>query len=372
MIPPPRKVTSSYKGKVYVKWRVSYVLNGKRIQKNYDSESEAKRAHRQITADLIAGNQIFSHIQPADVREYLDAKELLQGGSVFLAVKELVELKESCPVPLTLAVEEAKKSLRPVMGVPVRESIKGFLATKDGMGLSPRHIKDLESRLGRFAKAHTVRTDLLSVDDLCAWIRQQGSPVSMINHTRILKSWIQWAITRGQIHQSFRLDDLPRIRRPVSERHIYTPEEMESILAQATPQEMPLIIFGGFCGLRSSEVARLKWEEVGETSLRVVTHKGSAKSRRLVPIPGNAQAWIAANRGVGKVTTSFQYYRRTWESKPNALRHSAISYRVALTGDVERVALENGNSPSIIYSNYLELVTKEDAERWFGIPLVPA
>ena len=56
--------------------------------------------------------------------------------------------------------------------------------------------------------------------------------------------------------------------------------------------------------------------------------------------------------------------------KANALRHSFISYRVALTKDIAAVALEAGNSPTMIFRHYRELVTGEEAADWFGI--VPA
>ena len=53
--------------------------------------------------------------------------------------------------------------------------------------------------------------------------------------------------------------------------------------------------------------------------------------------------------------------------KHNALRHSFISYRVAETGDVPKVALEAGNSPAMIFAHYRELVTADDALQWFAI-----
>jgi hypothetical protein len=53
--------------------------------------------------------------------------------------------------------------------------------------------------------------------------------------------------------------------------------------------------------------------------------------------------------------------------KQNALRHSFISYRMAMLKDANQVALEAGNSPDIIFRNYLELVTQTQAKNWFGI-----
>lgn len=70
--------------------------------------------------------------------------------------KELAkaDMRDACPVPLWSAIEEAKKSLRPVDGVPVSQAVKEFLATKEGVGLSKRHLSDVRSRLERFANDH--------------------------------------------------------------------------------------------------------------------------------------------------------------------------------------------------------------------------
>jgi hypothetical protein len=55
----------------------------------------------------------------------------------------------------------------------------------------------------------------------------------------------------------------------------------------------------------------------------------------------------------------------TW--KQNALRHSFISYRLAEIQDVNRVALEAGNSPQMIFRHYRELATPNQAKTWFAI-----
>jgi hypothetical protein len=53
--------------------------------------------------------------------------------------------------------------------------------------------------------------------------------------------------------------------------------------------------------------------------------------------------------------------------KGNGLRHSFITYRLAQTKDVAEVALEAGNSPSMIFRHYRELATGTEANEWFGI-----
>jgi hypothetical protein len=51
----------------------------------------------------------------------------------------------------------------------------------------------------------------------------------------------------------------------------------------------------------------------------------------------------------------------------NCLRHSYASYRLAATADAARVALEMGNSPAKLFSNYRELADEHDAKAWFSI-----
>lgn len=51
----------------------------------------------------------------------------------------------------------------------------------------------------------------------------------------------------------------------------------------------------------------------------------------------------------------------------NALRHSFISYRLALVKSTAQVALECGTSEQKIFENYRELVEEKEAEKWFQI-----
>lgn len=103
----------------------------------------------------------------------------------------------------------------------------------------------------------------------------------------------------------------------------------------------------------------------------------------MCPLPPNAQGWI---RGV-KGNDCPQSLSRLWPgtlaqhthalmdalasagvaSQRNGLRHSFISYRLALVQDAAKVALEAGTSPQMIFSNYRELVTPEEAREWFAV-----
>jgi hypothetical protein len=104
---------------------------------------------------------------------------------------------------------------------------------------------------------------------------------------------------------------------------------------------------------------------------------GQAKtaSRRLVPITDNLAAWLEPLQRSGRVIKSSEYIKEATalaravgiEWPRNVLRHSFITYRIAKVKSADQVALEAGNSASIIFKHYRELTTPEVAEKWFAI-----
>ncbi len=79
--------------------------------------------------------------------------------------------------------------------------------------------------------------------------------------------------------------------------------------------------------------------------------------------PAKALEHLAARSGVKRLR--------------NGLRHSWISYRLAIIQDTAQVALEAGNSPRMVFAHYRQLATPAAARQWFGLspqsdPKIPA
>jgi integrase len=125
-----------------------------------------------------------------------------------------------------------------------------------------------------------------------------------------------------------------------------------------------------------TELQRLDWSEVDldRGFITVAAHKAKTRQRRLVPIAENLKLWL---RPYVKPSGPICLHQRPqmalarlcdgfrWEA--NGLRHSYISYRLAILHDTARVALEAGNSPEVIFAHYRELVTPEEAQDWFNV-----
>jgi integrase len=156
---------------------------------------------------------------------------------------------------------------------------------------------------------------------------------------------------------------------------------MERLLAAAGDEVLPYLVLGAFAGVRTAELMRLTWDCIRFDRKIIEIRAGMAKTaqRRLIPLTDNLAAWLRkVAKSSGPVITLARPEKTASEViaascdpvipwKRNGLRHSYASYRLAILQDAGKLALEMGNSPTMIFSNYRELVEEEDAKKWFAL-----
>jgi site-specific recombinase XerD len=201
-------------------------------------------------------------------------------------------------------------------------------------------------------------------------------------------------------HRIIVINPLDEIDRP-SVRYIapgiLTPAEFKQLLlaAEATfPALFPFLVIAGFAGIRREELLReyandqvlawsdFKWDKRVIEIRSEVAKRTSRKTgdRRFVPVEEALIDWLSPYRketgSVIEISDSAfrRQFKRLCESvdhKPlrNSLRHSFASYALARTSKegLGRLALQMGNSESVIRRHYLEVLSQEDGEAWFGI-----
>jgi integrase len=153
---------------------------------------------------------------------------------------------------------------------------------------------------------------------------------------------------------------------------------MAKLMAKARDKVALYLALAGFSGIRSAELMRLEWKDFNfvRGHITVAADKAKTATRRLVPILPNLSEYLRPyHRATGHLFKMKDDKRAiAWARKNgvnpwpiNCLRHSFASYRLAATADAARVALELGNSPAKLFSNYRELADEHDAAAWFAI-----
>jgi integrase len=375
-----KKTTGTY-------YRVAYHIGGKRHRLHFNdlekatSEAEAKAAQlsrgdidaAQLTGEdrLVYGRAVEAakeHGAPLDAvaLEYSAARKLLDGVSLIDAARFY-----------------ARHHGRGIARKPVVDAVEALIAAKTAKGVSAAYLRDLRYRLGVFGEAFHCDVSSIAPDDVASFFDGlKLSPRSHNNFLCALRTFLRFAQKHDWLSKE--VDLLSRVERrnekptPVE---IFTAKELAALLVHAAPEVATCIALGAFAGLRSAEIQRLAWSDIERRPgfIEVAADKAKTATRRIVPITESLARWLAIAPRNGECVwphksknSFFVAMRRGADkakirSKPNALRHSFISYRLAELQDVNRVALEAGNSPQMIFRHYRELATPEQARTWFSI-----
>ena len=382
-------------GKVYQVFEVADYTTGQRRLQSFSDSSEAVREAQRIGRLLATGETSAAKLRGNEAASYGRAIELLRDGGLETPL-ELVAARyvEAVKVLGTDKIVEAAQDYirrnpaeRPARSV--REVADELIALKTHRKASARYIEDLKIRLAKLATRFAVRVDMVTTADVQEWLdSMDGAPRTIRNFRQNASSLFKFAEARGYIARGENpVTATERLKTKTAESiEIYSPGELARLLAAAPDSFKPVLAIQAFAGLRSAEVMRLDWQSVklGRNHIEITAGNAKTASRRIVPILPNLAVWLKdAAKKSGKIFPHTRAYFHEMQRdisantktaklaavkwKHNALRHSFISYRVADIQNVAQVALEAGNSPGMIFGHYRELVTADDAMKWFAI-----
>lgn len=240
---------------------------------------------------------------------------------------------------------------------PNRELQRRWLLDLRRRNLRPRTIESYDERVDLLRRWAGERTMLsLSTDDLERFLDGRGRAAST-RHAYIaaLRSLYRWALDHGLI-----VDDPTRhlakpVVRPGRPRPL-ADDEMARGLAEADAQTRVILLLGAVAGLRASEMANLRVEDVdlSRRMLEVVLGKG-AKSRfvpihpvlaealRTLPMP--ARGHVLRDR-YGRALDRHKILYRVRKVLPassHRLRHTAGTWLYQACHDVLTVATVLGH-----------------------------
>jgi integrase len=267
--------------------------------------------------------------------------------------------------------------------ISVSELIEDYLAIQKRLKRSQPHIKDLQQRLGRFKEDFgelPLRT--ITTKDLESWLHELKLSAQSINNFRSrLASLFAYAEKRGYVDKN-PVSAIDKIKLVDEAPEIFTPEQLQKLLEHAPHFLLPGIALAAFAGLRTAELLRLEWEDIDlkRNFINVGANKSKTAKRRLIPIAPNLAEWLRpySDRAGRIFPFSHRWFHQhiveSWQAAGlaewpnNGLRHSFASYHLAKHQDAARLALEMGHTtPRMIFDHYREVVSPEQAERYWNI-----
>jgi integrase len=403
---------------------VYYTLTGE-TQRKYSRDLESLIATAEGILNDLAGGK------PVDASEVPTAHERAEGAALraifaevgiapLIGARHFVEGVKILGKDLVLEAcrTYAARNMHKAADMTVEQVKNEMITSKRAAGRSLDHTDGLKWMLGAFAEScrntkigdvtqPIIKAFLNGLKDAAG---NQLSPRSYNNYRLSILSMFRFAIAQKWLPRDW--DEMAGIEVAedgVEEITLYSAPEIEAFLNIAKANEkyaalIPFFALGAFAGLRSAEILRLDWSAVRldtgyvtlagkkKDSKGKVTRLTKTGMRRVVPINAALRAWVKDcaklngpvwdMRGKRKERTRTErplYHliaklcaepaavEAGLKWKKNALRHSYCTYRLAQCADINRVALESGNSPKMINANYNALATEDQAAVWFAI-----
>jgi integrase len=371
----------------YSEFVLAWKEGGRRKVRSLACMEEARLIAQQTTVRLTngySGNEATK--RDIDILRHCEDQAKQFGVTLAAAIDEWVSARKTAgDIALSDAVRFYQANRADIVQLKsLAQVAEEFVASRRASGVTDAYVTSSRDYLKRFTGQVSGNIADVTVRDINAFLQAQKTlgPVTRNGLRTCLVTMFGFAKRQGYLHPDRKTaaEQSETFKVPDSDIEIFTPEEIRKVLLACHARLIPLVAIGAFSGIRSAEIQRLDWEDIkwDRGHIEIAGRKAKTAARRLVPLSDNLKAWLAPWRestgqiismttagGALSLLGSKAGITGGW--RKNALRHSYISYRVALTGDVPRTALEAGNSPAMIFRHYRELVDSESAKEWFDV-----
>jgi integrase len=344
--------------------------DGKRDIRNFPTEEEAKNFADSWNLSLVQRNP-----------QGLSDLSTLSRHEILASIAKLDAFNATLPE----AVDFYLKYARPDKGrVTIEEAIRIFLKKKAQLRRSPDYLHNCEKTFfNPFAKAFPGRIAVeVSAAEAEKYVHSHSNwnAVTTASHIKYLRTLYRFLIRHGYAKMNpFESLELPQSAEPSPK--VLSIQQTSSLLECALNNgyhaECAAMVLVFFCGVRVDEVERCVWDNIDLQRGKITLSADSTKAgrKRINAIPPNAIAWLKACKNIGSIAPHDydqrmrRLRRRAGLDYPqNAMRHSFAGYHIARHKNAPATAVLLGHpNPSLLYKTYYELVTEDDAERYWNI-----
>lgn len=349
------------------------------------TERHGRKRYELDLREIKAGRKFYPTETAAKYARQEKLKEFESHGSAFVSIsnEERHEI-----AALRLKLKEAGATLGEAVrfffthnkgSVPVKlaDAVQECLDAKARSGKRKRSIAALGYVLRAFVAGREGKLcSEITRDEIEEWVHNPAWALRTRKGKLIdIGTFFRWATAKGYCRQcpTDKIEPILIEHKPPA---ILTPEQAKALLnttRELYPQFIPYVALCLFAGIRPAEVFRLTWANIDMEKgfVRIEAQKSKTRSRRIVRLEPNAIAWLKLGGTLPPVNWQRNFDRvrdvagiRVWGQ--DCMRHSYCSYSLPIHGAM-RTAENAGHSEQMLFKHYRELVTEDDAKKFWAI-----
>ena len=275
----------------------------------------------------------------------------------------------------------------------VSEAFDRFIDAKRGnAGDSPHNVATLKNRVGHLLPDFGEKAiGEIPVCDLDRWLAGGAwEPSTKLKIRAAVVTFFRWCRTQDILPDA--TTQAEKMEKPIVMRKApstLSPSELTTMLENVREDFLPWLALSAWAGIRREELypnrkskkEALAWEDIDLERQLITIRREVSKTneRRVIPICSalgrvlhslrNREGRITGSKTPtdsknGKIAETKRLGALIGGWKPNALRHSFVSYRCAQVG-VGIAAMEAGNSEAETRRSYRDAKSEEQAQEWF-------
>lgn len=275
----------------------------------------------------------------------------------------------------------------------IADVVAELIQARRAAGAGHLHLKDLKERLGKFAAGVNCPIRQISAPMINQWLKSlKLGPRSLKNYRGAVSNLVEFAIGEKYLPATFaEMRFVPIPKEAGGPVEIFTIAEMRLLLRHCTPSLLPVLVLGGFAGLRTSETRHIRWEHIHWGQECITVPKGKTGSR-LAQLTSNAEDWLLWLRDSRPAWSDERVVRlapssisnsmaraaqnarkdlprdKSLEWIQNGLRHSFVTYWASFEHDLCKISERTGHSVQTLKKRYQRKdVLPEKGRAWFEI-----
>ena len=375
-------------GRNYDSFTAACSIDGKRCRQTASTIEKLEAKVRAAIEPLVGENDALT-MRGSKLRAYERACELAKEMSVeldeallkFREIQKLATTKQCSPQE---AIEywsrhHDQQKFSTIAATVVAE----FLADRTANNNSTEDIATMRGKLNKFADTFNCPLSDISVDDYLNYFKTlTGSPRNRKNHRDTIHRLLNWAKANGYLAADH--PGLPKfigkVKVPAKRVQVFDAAQRESLLACATPEELPMCLLKAFVPLRQKEAGLVCWENFDWDMgiLNVWADEAKTREQRQIHLP---RCLCDRLRPLVKPSGRIYPYGCFYKVGPrlaqkagiawirNGWRSTVISHLQAAVNDLVRVAEEGGTSVKKLKSNYLKPLRPDVGRAYFSLNL---